>query len=145
MIRSIWQRFLTFPVWLKIVWLLCLIGLIMNSWTLGRDMYSSSILFRLHIGFWVLYAGQVVFILWGEKMVWVLSLMQAMLALFSNYDFTFVPVVRMLGNAIYGVYGNFSVEEVEIYKYVFVSMCFTLELLKTALLFLYRPPQAQAS
>lgn len=136
---SLGRRFLVLPFLLKIIWIFCLLGALLNMVFVGRDLQGNGILLRLHVGFFILYAGQLVFILLKERMVWILSLLQALLAFLSNLDFTFVPVGRIVGYLVYGFYGSFSVEAMEVYKYVFVSFCLTLELLKTWLLFALLP------
>ncbi len=143
MISSVWKRFLALPIWLKIIWILCVCGLILNTIALSRDIHNGAVLLRLHLGFFVLYAGQVVFILLGERLVWMLSLLQALLAFISNLDFTFVPVVRAVGAFVYALHGSFTVQELEIYKYVFVSACFSLEILKTVFIFLLIPAKSR--
>lgn len=142
MSTGVWKRFVALPIWLKMIWILCLCGLIVNVIALTHDVRSGAILMRLHLGFFVLYAGQLVFILLGERLVWLLSLLQAVLALMTNLDFTFVPVVRVVGAFIYALHGTFTIEEIEIYKYVFVSACFSLEILKTVFLFLLIPSKS---
>ena len=125
------KRFWALHWIVKIIWVFCLLGMLLNVAFIMRDMQSQGVLMRLHIGFFILYAGQVVFILWGERMVCVLSLVQAMAAFLTNLDFTFVPFLRVFGNMIYGISGGFSLQGMEVYKYVFVSLAFTVELFKT--------------
>ncbi len=69
---------------------------------------------RLHLGFFILYAAQAVFILLKERMVGVLSLLQALLALWTNADFTFAFVVRVLGR-VYYLSHQMSVQEISVY------------------------------
>ncbi len=140
MIKAWWQRFAGLDFCLKLIWLFCLIGATLNLVFICRDISSGGVLLRLHIGFFILYAGQVVFIVVKERLVFVLSLLQALVAFATNADFTFVPVLRLLGRIVYVANGGFSVEALEVYKYVFVSACFTLELLKTYLLWALIPP-----
>ena len=137
--KLIWNRFYALHFLLKIIWLFCLIGLLVNSVLLWRDLQQGGVLFRLHIGFWLLYMGQVVFILWGERTVFWLSLLQTILAFMTNLDFTFVPALRIVGR-IFLAFGKVSIDGMEVYKYVFVSACFTLELLKTFLLWQLTKP-----
>lgn len=139
MINSLARRFFVLPLLLKIIWTFCVMGALLNIVLMWRDLQGNFVLFRLHAGFFVLYAAQVVFILLRERLVFVLSLLQALLAFLSNFDFTFVPLGRIVGYSVYGFYGGFTVEAMEVYKYVFVSFCFTLELLKTWLLFALLP------
>ena len=140
MLKKLVGRFLSFPFWLKIIWIFCLLGVCCNSILLWRDWTTGGSLWRLHVGFWVLYAGQVVFILAGERWVFVISLVQAVLGFGTSLDLTFVPVLRFIGRMIYEFKGGLTLEEQEVYKYVFVSLAFTLEMLKTYLLFALIPP-----
>ena len=134
--RACWRRFCALDFLLKIIWIFCLLGLFIDTWLIARDLQYNRILLQLHIGFWVLYAGQVVFILLHERMVFILSLLQAFLALWTSLDLTFVPAVRILGGVVVLFHGPLTLDQMEVYKYIFVSFCFTLELLKTALLWL---------
>ena len=135
MIKKWCRAFAELNYWLKIIWIFCCAGAFINLLLICRDLANGGILLRLHIGFFILYIGQVVFILLKERMVFVLSLLQALLAFVSNLDFTFVPVVRVAGHLIYSVSGGLSLEALDVYKYVLVSFCLTAELLKTWLLY----------
>ena len=132
--KKLWRRFNELAFLLKIIWIFCLLGVILNTIMIWRDLHGPGLLLRLHIGFWVLYVGQVVFMLCRERMVFVLSLLQVWLAFVTNLDFTFVPPLRLVGEIIYTVHGQLSLDATEVYKYVFVSACFTLEMFKTFLL-----------
>ena len=141
MIATVWKRFCQLHFLLKIIWIFCLLGAIMNIFLVAHDLTHSKVLLHLHLGFLVLYVGQVVFILMNERMVFLLSLLQALVALGTNLDFTFVPALRIVGQIIYEICGGFTVDQTEVYKYVFVSLCFTLEMLKTAYLWALFPAQ----
>ena len=131
MIYALSRRFFALNRWVKIIWLFCLLGAIIDLVCVINDLRQGGVLLRLHVGFLILYVGQVVFILCRERWVAVLSLLQAVMAFLTNLDFTFVPALRLIGEAIYLVHGEFSVRGLEVYKYVFVSAVFTLEILKT--------------
>ena len=139
MMKALWRRFLELDFKLQLVLVFCLYGTLLNTVFLCRDFSQQGLLMRLHLCFLLLYAGQVVFILRKERMVFVLSLLQAVLAFLTNADFAFVPVVRMVGYAVFMFKGEFTIEEMDVYKYVFVSACLTLELLKTYWLFALLP------
>lgn len=126
-------------IWLKVILVFCLFGMLVNLVLLAEDIVSNGILLRLHFGFFILYAGQMVFILLRERFVFVLALLQAVLALWSNADFTFAPLLRLLGR-LYYISHQLSVQELSVYKYVFISLAFTLELFKTYLIFYLLPP-----
>lgn len=136
------NSFLKLDIWLKVIVILCGMGAIVNGVLLWKDMVSGGVLLRLHLGFFILYVGQFVFILWQERMVFILSLLQAVLALWSNADFTFSPILRILGR-FYSMSHVMSVPEISVYKYVFISLAFTLELFKTYLLFVLLPSGAK--
>lgn len=145
MMKSLWKRFLQLDFRLKLVVAFCLFGLLVNTLFLCRDVRYGGILLRLHAGFWILYAGQTVFILLRERMVFVLSFLQAILAFLTSADFTFVPVLRVLGYAVHIAVGGFTLEDMEVYKYVFMSAALTLELLKTAWLWFLLPAPKKTS
>ena len=132
--KAVWQNFRELHFLLKIIWIFCVVCLLLDTWAIGNDLGSRGVLLQLHFGFWMLYLGQVVFILFHERIVWILSFLQLILAFLTNLDFTFVPPLRLVGEVVYMIWGPFSVDGTNIYKYVFVSLCFSLELLKTFLL-----------
>ena len=135
------KAFLSFwrlSVWLKVILFFCLFGTLVNFVLVCEDWVGGGILLRLHLGFFILYAGQVVFIMLRERFVFILSLLQAVLALWTNADFTFAPVLRLLGR-VYYLSHQMSVQEISVYKYVFISLAFTLELFKTYLIFYLAP------
>lgn len=134
------QKWWRIPFILKVIWIFCALGTFLNTVLICRDLRDGGVLLSLHIGFLILYAGQTVFILLKERMVFVLSLLQAAVAFITNLDFTFVPVAKIIGESIYTFSGGLTAEQMEVYKYVFVSFCFTLELLKTWFLFALLPP-----
>ena len=126
-------------IWVKAVFLFCLIGLLSNAVLVWRDMAYDGILLRLHLGFLILYAGQIAFILLGERQVWALAALQGVLALLTNADFTFFPLVRFLGNVIYSVWPEPSLEYTKVYQYILISLAFTLQMLSAFILFSLLP------
>ena len=133
------KRFFSMQIWVKIIFVFCLFGAGVSTMLVGRDLSSGGILLRLHLGFWLLYAAQVVFILLKERYVWVLTALQGVLALWTNADFTFVPLLRVLGQ-LYVILGpEPTVEMLTVYKYVFTSAAFTLQMLSAYALFSLLP------
>ena len=133
------NRFFSLNIWVKIIWWFCLFGSCVSSLLVARDLISGGILLQLHAGFWVLYVSQVVFILLKERYVWVLAALQGVLALLTNADFTFVPLLRVLGGIYAAVGPELSVEGLTVYKYVFTSAAFTLQMLSAYALFSLLP------
>ncbi len=146
--EKILKRFGQLNVWVKIIFFFSLFGALVNLILLLQDLFSGGILLRLHIGFFVLYASQVVFILLRERYVFVLMGMQGLLALLTNADFTFVPLLRMLGHLYYLLAPLPSVEEMTVYRYVFTSLAFTMQMLGAYALFSllpkYVPPKRES-
>jgi len=133
------KRFLSLNVWVKLILFFCLLGTFVNIVLVCRDISSGGILLRLHAGFLLLYASQAAFIMLHERYVCVLAVLQGVLALITNADFTFAPLARVLGQIYYIVSPEPSLEAIKVYKYVFISLCFTLQLLGAYALFTLLP------
>ncbi len=112
-----------------------MVGALTNTVLVARDIFNDGILLRLHIGFLILYAGQVVFILLEERQVWALAVLQGIMALLTNADFTCMPLVRFVGNIIYTLWPEPSLEYMKVYRYLMTSSAFTLQLLSAFILF----------
>lgn len=134
--KSLLRRFLCFPVFVQLIWWLCVLGALINLWLMGRDLMTNPVLLRLHLGYFILYVGQIVFILLQEKYVACLTLLQGIIALLTTVDFIFSPVLQALGHLYYWAFTP-SVETLKIYQYVFVSAAFTLQMAGAAYLWLY--------
>ena len=140
--QKILTRFLNLNVWVQIVFCLCLVGALTNTVLVVRDIFNDGILLRLHLGFLILYAGQVVFILLEERQVWALAVLQGVMALLTNADFTCMPLVRFVGNIIYTLWPEPSLEYMKVYRYLMTSSAFTLQLLSAFILFSLLPKSA---
>lgn len=137
--RMLVLHFLRLNFWVKIIFCFCLIGALSNTVLCIRDLMTGGLLFRLHAGFWVLYVSQVVFILLGERYVSIIALVQGILAFFTSADFTFVPLLRSLGSVVYVFCPVPTLEMMSVYKYVFMSLAFTLQMLSAYVLFVSFP------
>ena len=126
-------------IWVKVIVCFCLFGALVNLFLVARDFSPDGILLRLHAGFLVLYLAQVVFVLLHERAVWVLTALQGALALLTNADFTFVPLLRVVSGWMYALMGQPSVEMMAVYKYVFISLAFTMQMLSAYALFSLLP------
>ena len=82
------------------------------------------------------------FIFLHERMVWVIAVLQGILALVTNADFTFVPLVRIIGRTIYALTDP-TVEAAKVYKYVLISVSFTLQMLSAYAEFSLLPAPAK--
>ena len=134
--KKLLKRFAKFPFFVQLVWLLCVVGMCTSLVLLVRDMHEGGVLFRLHLGYFMMYAAQVGFILAREKYVALLTVLQGVLALLTTADFIFVPILQLLGRVYYWLC-NPSVEALKVYQYVFVSMGFTLQMAVAAYLGVY--------
>lgn len=134
--RKILNRFWQFPFFVQLIFLLCVLGALINVVLLMRDMLHGAVLWRLHVGFFVLYVGQAGFILAQEKYVCLLTLLQGIMALLTTADFIFVPLLQVAGRLYYWLC-NPTIEAMKVYQYVFMSAAFTLQLASAAYLWGY--------
>ncbi len=130
------RNFVKFPFFVQLVWLLCVIGALTNAVLLVRDVTDGGLLFRLHLAYFILYAGQVFFIVAREKWVALLTLLQGIIALLTTVDFIFVPLLQVMGRTYYGLFHP-TVEQLKVYQYVFTSIAFTLQMATAAYLWGY--------
>ena len=130
---------LNLSIWVKAVLCFCVIGLVCDAVLVVRDIFHGGILLRLHLGFFILYAGQVVFILLKERLVWLLAVLQGFMALLTNADFTFMPLLRVLGSVVYAVSPEHSLQFVKEYQYIMISLAFTMQMLSAFILFSLLP------
>ena len=139
------KHFLDLNIWVKAIFFFCVIGLLSNIVLVSRDIAHDGVLLRLHIGFLILYAGQVVFILLHERQVWALAALQGIMALSTNADFTFISLVRTLGNFVYACIPGASLEHLKVFQYVVISLSFTLQMLGAFALFSLLPKSSPAA
>jgi len=139
------RRFAYFPLFIQLITLFCVLGVFINAWLIWRDLLTDPVLFRLHLGYFILYVGQFVFILLEEKYVCALTILQGIIALLTTVDFIFTPLLQLLGHTYYWLFSP-SVEALKVYQYVFVSLAFTLQMASAAYLWGYfRRPQTSAN
>lgn len=120
-------RFFRFPFFVQMIWILCVLGVLLNAVLLWRDVTGHSVLWHLHGCFFMLYTAQVLLILQREPLTCVLTFVQGLIALWTTSDFIFFPVLKVLGMAWVAVCDP-SVQALKAYEYVFVSLAFTLQM-----------------
>lgn len=130
------RRFFRFPGFVQLIWLLCVLGALINMCLMAKDLFRDPVLFRLHLGYFILYAGQVIFILLQEKYVALLTFLQGIMALLTTVDFIFTPFLQSVGHLYYWAFSP-SIESLKVYEYVFVSAAFTLQMASAAYLWNY--------
>lgn len=143
--RKVLTCFLDLNIWVKIILCFCLVGCLSNGLLVARDIAHDGILLRLHLGFLILYAGQVAFICIGERHVWALTVLQGLMALLTNADFMFMPLVRFFGDVVYSAWPDFPLEYMKTYRYVLVSLAFTVQMLSAFALFSLLPKSSVSS
>ena len=127
------------PWFVRIVGLLCWLGLASNVGLLVKDVMQHAILWPFHLGFLILYTGQIVLIFLRNRYVCILTALQGLVALGTTADFIFTPVLQVLG-FLY-LLTNPSLESQKVYEYLFVSAGFTLQLASAAYLWFYFSPK----
>lgn len=132
--KALWKRFISFSLFVQALLLLCFAGTVVQTCWLIEDIFSQQLLWRLHLGFLILYASQTLFILLKERWVCVLTVLQGVLALFTTANFIFSPILRFVGGAYFMVTIP-TVEGLKAYQYVVVSLAFTLQMFSAYALF----------
>ena len=74
--NKLFNRITGLNVWVQVILIFCLLGTFINFCLAVRDLSADGVLLRLHAGFLVLYASQVIFILLHERYVCVLAAVQ---------------------------------------------------------------------
>lgn len=142
--KALLKNFTSFSLLVQTILFLCLFGLILETGLLYQDIVLQKLLWRLHLGFCILYAAQLGLILLKEKWVCVLTVLQGLLALLTTADFIFTPILRFVGGAYFMVTIP-TVEGLKIYQYVFVSLAFTLQMFSAYVLFVEFDTSAENS
>jgi len=128
------KYFFEFPFFIQVLWLLCLLGALLNVALLWRDMTSGGILWHLHACFLLLYVTQIICIWLKEPLTAIITLLQGLIALISTSDFIFFPILKVMGMCWVGLFDP-SVQTLKSYEYVFVSLAFTLQMMSAYYIF----------
>jgi len=141
--KNFWERFTSFSLLVQVIFLLCFLSTVLEVAWLCQALAAHSVLWRLHLGFAILCASEMILILLEEKWVCVLTVLQGILALLTTADFIFTPILRFVGGA-YFIVTVPTVEGMKVYQYVFVSLAFTLQMFSAHALFVEfnTPPEA---
>lgn len=142
--KAFLERFSSFSLLVQVLWLFCFFGMLTEACWTCQDFIAQRLLWRLHLGFFILYASQVGLILLKEKWVCVLTVLQGILALFTTANFIFSPVLRFVGGA-YFIITIPTIEGLKVYQYVAVSLAFTLQLFSAYVLFVEFNDSAEVS
>jgi hypothetical protein len=121
------NHFFGFPFFIQTLWILCVLGVLLNAVLLMRDLAGNSVLWHLHGCFFLLYISQVILIWLKEPLTAVLTLVQGFIALLTTSDFIFFPVLKVIGMIWIGLCDP-AVQTLKAYEYVFVSLAFTLQM-----------------
>ena len=127
MLKRLVHIWLHLPFFIQVIWLLCASGTALNAMLVVQDLVGDPLLWRVHMGFFLLYTAQLVLILLQEKYIFILTLLQGIFALCTSADFIFIPLLQALGTAYYWAC-NPSIEAVKQYEYICESAAVTLQL-----------------
>ena len=121
------RYFFSFPFFIQTLWLLCVLGALLNIALLWQDVVRGGVLWHLHGCFLLLYVSQVICIWLKEPLTAVLTFVQGFIALLTTSDFIFFPVLKVIGMCWAGLFDP-SVQTLKAYEYIFVSLAFTLQM-----------------
>jgi len=124
---------------------LCLLGLFrnimfLNSYQgLGQDINS------IFIAMIAIYFAQIVLILLKQWQVWLISLIQAVFCIYVFPDFSILPFSAVIKFVFFDrlVEGNYA--WADFINFMFISFGFSVEIIKTYLLYIYFPPKPKYS
>jgi len=119
---------------------LCILGLIRNISfykayrPLGQEMMDS-----VFIAMITIYLAQIFLILMRHWVVWIISLIQVIFCIYVYPDFSFVPFIAVAKHFIFEGVASKGYAWAHFLNFTFVSVGFSVEILKTYLLYVYFP------
>ncbi|WP_428898406.1 hypothetical protein Dip518_000599 [Parelusimicrobium proximum] len=139
------KRFLSLNIYLKIILVFCVIGFVRNF--IFLIMYGGIVQdgYRIFIGFLLLYGAQSVLIMMTDRRGVIFSAAQCIFALIINNDFTFLPVVKPVFSILIYFFDVTDKYAVADFQYIMVAFLFTVELLKSYLMYDFFAPQKEES
>jgi len=134
-VKKLIQNFKKLNIYLKIILFFCVIGFGRNAYlffTQGADVADG---YRLYGGFALIFGSQIVFLMLRDWRAAIFSAAQCFFALFLYEDFTFLPVVKPIFYFFMYAVPDINFEQISFLQYVMTALLFSLEVLKTFLIY----------
>lgn len=137
--KGITNYFKSFNFWIYLILLLCLLGLFRNIVFLSNARFLNNNLDNIFMAMIALYAAQIVFILIRHWSVWIISALQVIFCIYIYPDFSFVPFSAVLDFLFFSGIKENSFAWAHFINFMFISLGFSTEIIKTYLLYIYFP------
>lgn len=122
--------------WLYLILIFCLFGVIRNLLLLRYyGLNYSYLTTKVCLAMLLVYSVQILLILLRQRLVWVVSLIQAIFCLTVYKDFTFIPLAAVLVMLKNALFTDISYGWEYFFNFALMSFMFCLELIKTYLLY----------
>ncbi|ACC98641.1 hypothetical protein Emin_1089 [Elusimicrobium minutum Pei191] len=132
--KKILKRFKFLNIYLQIIVIFCLWGFLKNAYLFITSGSEVEYGFRIYGGFAVIFASQVIFIMYRDWRAAFFSALQCFFAVFLYEDFTFLPVIKPFFRiAVSFPYMTFS--KIYFLQYLMVSILLSLEIFKTLVIY----------
>jgi len=132
--KTLFSRFFRLNIYLKIIVILCLLGFIRNTILLVLHAPHVVMGYRLFGAFALIYLMQVILILMYDRRAALFSGIQCIFALFVYRDFTFLAFLKPVFKTAVEMQPAGTDSFRDFLQYVMVSMLFSVEALKTFLI-----------
>ena len=137
--RAIRAYFESFNFWVYLILILCILGIFRNIVFLTNFRFLNNHLSHIFWAMLSLYSAQILFILLRHWVVWVISLIQVAFCILVYPDFSFIPFAAVLDFLFFDGLKDGSFAWTRFINFMFVSLGFSVEIIKTYLLYIYFP------
>ena len=123
---------------------LCALGLIRNTLFLKNFHALGQDASNLFIAMIAIYFAQILLILAKRWQVWIISLIQVIFCIYVFPDFTITPISAVIKFVFFNkmIEGNYA--WASFINFVFISFGFSVEMIKTYLLYVYFPREKKS-
>ena len=114
----------------------CLCGCIRNFLMLRyMGLNYSYFITKVCVAMFAIYFAQSILILLRQRIVWFISLVQCLFCLFVYKDFTFLPCINLFNLVKNYFFPNLTYGEEYFFSFACLSFLFSIEIIKTYLLY----------
>lgn len=137
--KKVKDYFKSFNFWIYLILILCILGLFRNMVFLTNFRFLNNNLSHIFWAMISLYAAQILFILLKHWAVWVVSGIQVIFCIWIYPDFSITPFSAVLDFLFFDRLKENSFAWAHFINFMFVSLGFSVEIIKTYLLYLFFP------
>lgn len=122
--------------WLYVIVFFCIIGFLRNGIQLFRFGFDySSIATKVFVAMIMIYGAETILLVMRERKAWLISAIQAFFCFYVFEDFTFIPLSNLAKMIIFKIVPDMSYGWHYFMNTVIMSALFSLELLKTYIIY----------